>query len=194
MYYEIKYPRTLDEVRRQHDLYLDERKVFDAQNGIIEPIRACVIDDKDGYYEATKKITDRLRCVIDILEAPEAYDQTADEYWKSISSIVGYFAAVYKENLQQPVLTYSLSSHQDIAKFDNEFGKLLAIHKALIYRDENNLKYLLDSHIGMSDIWLPDDIDNNKCVIFLRSPQEQAVHFIERCKRYYHLDNIPCLL
>ena len=123
----------------EFDQYKQDRKLFDDSTGIICPIRAIVLRNGKGNKSSNSRTNDFYKdtmesllnslvffhkyakeegAVGDVVDVLEPTDYV--EYFKSISSTIGYFAACVSD--MSVKLTYSLCAWPDIIKFDPDYG------------------------------------------------------------------------
>ena len=131
--------------------YKNDRELFNGSTGIICPIRAIVFRNGKGIKTSNAKTNDFYKTIMDSLYISlKFFHNSSDtneptivrddvlapndyiDFFKSISSVIGYFAACSVSDMSVK-LTYSLCAWPDIVKFDADYGKYLAIKRALDY-------------------------------------------------------------
>ena len=161
------------------------RKKFEKQKGIIQPIRAVVIDIEKCCTVEGRNATLNVICgkVAECMSSCRSmtskfgFTKKAIRTFNKTSRHVGYIAAV-KDS--QGNISYGLSYcfDYDFRRFNREFGRELAMRRAM----ENGVD--LTAAIGDSD-FVNSSTDSSVIYVWPVTYGEQVKYFIRRAENYF---------
>ena len=193
---------------KEYEKYLLIRKEFDKQNGIIQPIRACVRNYSEKFnLKDLLDTTSEMQNLNEYFSTSREADSTIEEY-RARTTTVGYFCS-YKTKDNEIVLGCSFCRPKDFPYFSKWRGKLLAMAERCVVKDVNelvteskavvpNTTHLVLNPFGIqlfdmanlesiSDELYTYDFGPGRCIVyyFPKNLILQAKDFIDRCCRYY---------
>lgn len=201
---------ALKTVRNYQD-YLKQRKAFENQRGIIQPLRAVVkVYDKETFTfeqfwrDSVKLANIKNDCCEHLVRS------NVTVAWKELVrrlklfwTTVGYVTACATDTEAGTRLDFGVSicTPEDFLSFQKFHGRQLALHKRVSvvastsngFREElkaldNGLRCSYITHRGESAFIIDDDATNDNKLITYNFPitiNQQLGYFFDRCARYY---------
>ena len=169
---------------RMHENYLKIKEQFENNSGIIQPIRAVVIDmNKCVVRESAQahyclygsKIAEIINACR-VIDCGDFTDSAIEEFLKQ-SKVVGYIAAIKGEDGS---IQYGLSycNDADYSQFNKEFGSMLAMKRAL-----NRVVDLDSCNTDMEFVNFTKG--STHTYVWPITYGEQIDHFVKRARKYF---------
>ena len=175
-------------------------KVFNERKGIVSPVRAIVWNYGNAGSIVEKINT--ISCALDLYADTIRTRQDAEELlyrFKHESDIVGYFTACLSEDKTRVLIGISMCRPSDYNTDYDTFsmtGKQIAMSRAIcgeaeFVMKEDNVRNIYplfsfkNTHRNFFNLDVRHSDSNIIVYQYLYTIEEQYLHFLKRCRRYF---------